>query len=36
MGHWNRVQHWPPPVLGTMVYSYGKFEQVWCKGGKCM
>ena len=36
MGYWNRVQKWPPPVLGTMVYTYGKFEQVWCKGGKCM
>ena len=36
MGHWDRLQKWPPPVLGTMVYSYGKFEQVWCKGGKCM
>ena len=35
MGYWNRVQNWPP-LLGTTVYNYGKFEQVWCKGGQCM
>jgi peptide/nickel transport system substrate-binding protein len=35
MGYWNRVQNWPP-ISGTTVYNFGKFEQVWCKGGKCM
>ncbi|MGE3536006.1 MAG: ABC transporter substrate-binding protein [Candidatus Tectimicrobiota bacterium] len=35
MGYWNRVQQWPP-VQGTTVFNFGKFEQVWCKGGKCM
>jgi peptide/nickel transport system substrate-binding protein len=35
MGYWNRVQQWPP-VQGTTVYNFGKFEQVWCQGGKCM
>ena len=35
MGYWNRVQKWPP-IAGTTVYNFGKFEQVWCKGGKCM
>jgi peptide/nickel transport system substrate-binding protein len=35
MGYWNRVQNWPP-LLGTTVYNYGKFEQVWCQGGRCM
>ena len=35
MGYWNRVQQWPP-VGGTTVYNFGKFEQVWCQGGKCM
>jgi hypothetical protein len=35
MGYWNRVQNWPQ-VTGTMVYNFGKFEQVWCKGGRCM
>jgi ABC-type transport system substrate-binding protein len=35
MGYWNRVQKWPP-ITGTMVYNFGKFEQVWCQGGKCM
>jgi peptide/nickel transport system substrate-binding protein len=35
MGYWNGVQHWPP-ISGTTVYNYGKFERVWCKGGKCM
>jgi peptide/nickel transport system substrate-binding protein len=35
MGYWNRVQNWPP-LLGTTVYNYGKFEQVWCQGGQCM
>ena len=36
MGYWNRLQRWPPPVSGTMVFNFGKFEQVWCKAGKCM
>jgi len=35
MGYWNRVQHWPP-VHGTTVFNFGKFEQVWCQGSKCM
>jgi peptide/nickel transport system substrate-binding protein len=35
MAYWNRVKHWPP-ILGTTVYNFGKFEQVWCQGGKCM
>jgi peptide/nickel transport system substrate-binding protein len=35
MGYWNRVKQWPP-LLGTTVYNYGKFEQVWCQGGRCM
>lgn len=35
MAYWNRVQHWPP-VRGTTVYNFGKFEQVWCQDGKCM
>lgn len=35
MGYWNRVQKWPP-VQGTTVFNFGKFEQVWCKEGKCM
>ncbi|HXH14242.1 MAG TPA: ABC transporter substrate-binding protein [Alphaproteobacteria bacterium] len=35
MGYWNRVQNWPP-LLGTTVYNYGKFEQVWCQSGRCM
>jgi peptide/nickel transport system substrate-binding protein len=35
MGYWNKVQNWPP-LLGTTVYNYGKFEQVWCQGGRCM
>ena len=35
MGYWNRVQNWPP-LLDTTVYNYGKFEQVWCQGGRCM
>jgi hypothetical protein len=35
MALWNRVQQWPP-VRGTTVYNFGKFEQVWCQGGKCM
>jgi peptide/nickel transport system substrate-binding protein len=35
MGYWNRVQNWPP-LLGTTVYNYGKFEQVWCQSGQCM
>jgi peptide/nickel transport system substrate-binding protein len=35
MGYWNRVQHWPP-LQGTTVFNFGKFEQVWCQGGKCM
>ena len=35
MGYWNPVQHWPP-LQGTTVSNFGKFEQVWCQGGKCM
>src|SRR5215831_10789005 len=35
MGYWNRVQHWPQ-LQGTTVSSFGKFEQVWCQGGRCM
>src|SRR5215510_2724383 len=35
MGYWNRVQQWPP-IQGTTVYNFGKFEQVWCQGGRCM
>jgi peptide/nickel transport system substrate-binding protein len=35
MAYWNRVQQWPP-IRGTTVYNFGKFEQVWCQGGKCM
>jgi ABC-type transport system substrate-binding protein len=35
MGYWNRVKQWPP-VRGTTVYNFGKFEQVWCQDGKCM
>ncbi len=30
MGYWNRVQHWPP-LQGTTVFNFGKFEQVWCR-----
>jgi len=35
MAYWNRVKQWPP-MQGTTVYNFGKFEQVWCLGGKCM
>jgi peptide/nickel transport system substrate-binding protein len=35
MAYWNNVKHWPP-VRGTTVYNFGKFEQVWCQNGKCM
>ncbi len=35
MGYWNRVQKWPP-IQGTTVFNFGKFEQVWCQSGKCM
>jgi peptide/nickel transport system substrate-binding protein len=35
MGYWNRVQQWPP-IHGTTVFNFGKFERVWCQGGKCM
>jgi peptide/nickel transport system substrate-binding protein len=35
MAYWNRVQQWPP-IQGTTVYNFGKFERVWCQGGKCM
>ena len=35
MAYWNRVQQWPP-IQGTTVYNFGKFEQVGCQGGKCM
>jgi peptide/nickel transport system substrate-binding protein len=35
MAYWNRVKDWPP-LMGTTVYNYGKFEQVWCQSGQCM
>ena len=35
MAYWNRVKQWPP-LQGTTVYNFGRFEQVWCKDGKCM
>jgi peptide/nickel transport system substrate-binding protein len=35
MAYWNRVKQWPP-IQGTTVYNFGKFEQVWCLDGKCM
>lgn len=35
MGYWNRLQRWPP-MQGTTVFNFGKFEQVWCQGGQCM
>src|SRR5262245_45556048 len=35
MAYWNHVKQWPP-VQGTTVFNFGKFEQVWCLGGKCM
>lgn len=35
MAHWNRLQKWPP-IHGTTVYNYGRFEQVWCQDGRCM
>ena len=35
MAYWNHVKQWPP-VQGTTVYNFGKFEQVWCQSGKCM
>ena len=35
MGSWNRVKQWPP-IHGTTVFNFGKFEQVWCQDGKCM
>ena len=35
MAYWNRVKQWPP-IQGTTVFNFGKFEQVWCKDGKCM
>ncbi|HEY7494900.1 MAG TPA: ABC transporter substrate-binding protein, partial [Candidatus Tectomicrobia bacterium] len=35
MAYWNRVQQWPP-IQGTTVYNFGKFERVWCQAGKCM
>ena len=35
MGYWNRVQQWPP-IHGTTVFNFGKFEQVWCQASKCM
>jgi len=35
MGYWNRVKQWPS-IHGTTVFNFGKFEQVWCQGGKCM
>jgi peptide/nickel transport system substrate-binding protein len=35
MGYWDRVKQWPS-IQGTTVYNFGKFEQVWCQGGRCM
>jgi hypothetical protein len=35
MGYWNHVKNWSP-LLATTVYNYGKFERVWCQGGRCM
>jgi peptide/nickel transport system substrate-binding protein len=35
MAYWNRVKQWPP-IVGTTVFNFGKFEQVSCQGGKCM
>jgi peptide/nickel transport system substrate-binding protein len=35
MAYWNRLQKWPP-IHGTTVYNYGRFEQVWCQDGRCM
>lgn len=35
MAYWDQVKQWPP-IRGTTVYNFGKFEQVWCQGGKCM
>jgi hypothetical protein len=35
MGYWNRVQRCSP-MQGTSVFNVGKFEQVWCQGGKWM
>ena len=35
MAYWNRVKQWPP-LQGTTVYNFGKFERVWCLDGKCM
>jgi ABC-type transport system substrate-binding protein len=35
MAYWNHVKQWPP-VQGTTVYNFGKFEQVWCLSGRCM
>jgi peptide/nickel transport system substrate-binding protein len=35
MAYWNRVKQWPP-IQGTTVYNFGRFEQVWCQGGRCM
>jgi peptide/nickel transport system substrate-binding protein len=35
MAYWNRVKQWPP-IVGTTVFNFGKFEQVSCQGGKCI
>jgi peptide/nickel transport system substrate-binding protein len=35
MAYWNRVKQWPP-LQGTTVYNFGKFERVWCQDGRCM
>jgi peptide/nickel transport system substrate-binding protein len=35
MAYWDRVKQWPP-LQGTTVYNFGKFEQAWCQGGRCM
>src|SRR2546426_2908653 len=30
MGYWNRVKQWPP-IHGTTVFNFGKFERVSCQ-----
>ena len=34
MGYWNRAAM--ATYQGTTVFNFGKFERVWCQGGKCM
>jgi predicted ATPase with chaperone activity len=33
---WSATGEQWPPLQGTTVYNFGKFEQVWCQGGRCM